>query len=146
MQNRSAIREYIGAGLEALHGPAVYAVYPYMATGFEGRSPIVRVLNAGSVRPRRAGYNTQAIKTKVRYVIQHFVRFDDAMSAQDQADAEDALDALEAGLSSFIADNDQVAGLWKSIEQIDLSEPILVKVGSYQYLLESFLVEVQTYE
>lgn len=145
INTRKTIRERIASELETAHGAAVFAVYPYMATAFEGRSPIIRIMNGGSMRPRRAGVSAHADKSDFRYVIQHFVRFDEADTAEDQRDAEDRLDSLEVTLATFLSDSDQIPGVWKSIQQIDYSEPALVKVGSFQYLLEAFLIEVQEY-
>lgn len=140
---RKSVRDQLAQDLETVHGSNVWAVFPYMATKFEGRSPVVRVMNGGSYRPRVAGISRPTGGSAFRYVVQHFVRYDEAQDEADQAAAEDALDALEQTFSSFMSDTDQVPGLWKSIEQIDYSEPALVKIGSFQYLLEAFLIEAK---
>lgn len=143
VDTRRTVRERIAAELTTAHGATVFAVYPFMATKFEGRSPVVRVLNAGSMRPRLAGVNYHAASSAFRYVIQHFIRFDEADDLADQQAAEDRLDAMEKTLGDFMSNNDQLPGVWRHIEQADYSEPALVKIGSYQYLLEAFLIEVQ---
>lgn len=145
IETRKTIRERLATELETAYGSTVYDVYPFMATAFEGRSPVVRIMNAGSMRPRRAGVSAHAIKSDFRYVIQHFVRFDDSEDLTDQQAAEDTLDSMELILANFMSSQDQVPGIWKSIEQADYSEPALVKIGSFQYLLEAFLIEVQAY-
>ena len=144
---RNTVRAKIFELIEPVYTGEVYAVYPYMRTGWHGKSPVVRILNGGSTRPRLAGNAPQVYGTMVRYVVQHFVLFHEQGSVDEQAAAENQLDALEAILAQWITDNYQVPGYWKSIVQVDLSEPLPVMVGgSHQYLLEAFIIEAELHE
>lgn len=140
--SRDGVRSKLVEDLTALHGSNVFGVYGYMKTAFEGKSPIVRILNGGSTRPRRAGYIPQPLGSKFRYVVQHFVLYREQGTSDEQAAAEDKLDAMEAILAQYVADNDQLPGTWKTLEFIDYSDPVLVKINAFQYLLEGFQIEV----
>jgi hypothetical protein len=139
---RKTVRDRLETELTTAYGSTVYAVFPYMRTGFEGKSPVVRVLNGGSLRPRVAGNIGQALGSKFRYLVQHFVLYNEADNPNEQEEAEDSLDALESILAQFVSDKDQIPGVWKSISPYDYSEPTLVKIGGFHYLLEVFGLEI----
>ena len=140
--SRKTVRDALSTALETAYGSAIAAIYPYMKTAFEGTSPVVRILNDGSNRPMRAGHIPQPLGSKFRYIVQHFVLFKEQGESDEQAAAEDKVDELESTLSQFIADNNQVPGSWKMIQQVDFSDTVLVKIGGYQYILEVFSIEV----
>jgi len=140
LENRKTVRERMATEMIAVYGTNIEAFYPYMATAFEGLSPVVRLYNGGSMRQRRAGY-APAADSAMRYIVQHFVRFDEAGSAAEQQAAEDTLDGLELLLMTFMSDQDQIPGVWKQIRMVDYSEPVLTKTSAYQYLLEAFILE-----
>lgn len=139
---RIDVRDRLATELETAYGTSVQAVYAYMNTGFEGTSPVVRVLNAGSMRPRVAGNIAQPLGSRFRYIVQHFILFSKEGMNIDQAAAEDRLDNLETILAQFVSDQDQIPGVWKSVSFVDYSEPTLVKISGYHYLLEAFILEI----
>jgi hypothetical protein len=143
IDQRQPVRERLALELSTALGATVYSVYSYMATGFEGKSPVVRVMNGGSLRPRVAGFQRNSPGSKFRYVIQTFVLFDEQATSAEQQAAENELDRLEAVIAQTISDQDQIPGIWKSLTYYDYSEPVLMQISAFHYLVETFGIEVQ---
>ena len=140
LQSRKTIREQVAAGLTTALSSVTPApdVYDYMRTGFEGRSPIVRVWSESSDRPESVA---QMINTRFVIDVQVWVLVDENGTVAEQAASEDTLDAIEYVIAEWVEANQQNA-YWN---QVKFSRPSFIQttlVGSYTYIVETLALEV----
>lgn len=140
--NRKDVRSAIAAGISAPGVlPATATVYGYMATGFEGLSPVVRVVSAGSMRPE---FTARGTRSRFYYSVQLWVLFFEDGEPDVQQAAEDALDDLEEALLDWLIDN-QTGALWTAISFADRSRTQVVLVGGSQYIMEDIPIAVDVF-
>lgn len=144
--NRGLIRKALAAGLAAaLPGASPLltslSVYDYMRSGFEGKSPVLRVVTAGSLRPEAYA---NGIRSQFYYSVQFFVIYYQDGDPSVQAQAEDILDELEIQAFTWIADNQQT-DLWTELRFDQRSRSTVVKLGPHQYIMEDIPVVARVY-
>lgn len=130
---REEVREQIAADLEEVLVD-VEAVYAYQASNFEQRSPIVRVLSDGALL---AAQSLEAYGLTYFFVLQVWVVRYNVASGWTEAEAEALLDAINATILAYIAD-DPTGKPWDDMSMTDRST---VNVGGNEVAGELFLVE-----
>lgn len=136
-ENRKQIRYQIADGLETGMTSAS-AVYPYMKSGFDGASRVVRVVTGGSMRPPFSPNGTT--ESEFFYLVQLFVLYFEEGEPTVQQEADDDLDQLEYEFYAWMAANQQRPDLpvpWKTLNQESRSLTDLVKIGAHFYILEN---------
>lgn len=142
IQGRKSVRETF-ATMVAPYYSGVYAVYPFLAVGLQGYSPVVSVFAAGSWRPAAVGVTPNPPLSKVILSVYHHVLYDDDDATQQQASM-DYLDQMEAELLQAVGANSIYPAVWRNLHQADeFSTVTLVVEGGYKYLVESFLFQAE---
>jgi len=100
-----------------------------------GKSPIVAVLSAGTLRQR---LTFQGTRPTFYLTIQVLVLAED-QAGYTEADAEDTLDTVESEIAAVLEDNWRTSS-WESLEQTGPSEVIDVSIGGVAYYLEEIPV------
>lgn len=124
--------------------PTATAVYPYMKSGFDGATRVVRIVNAGGFRPPFSPNGTT--QSEFFYSVQFFVLYFEEGEPEVQQEAEDDLDQLEFEFYSWMANNQQGFGLptpWKLLFQESRSQTDVVKIGAHLYILENIPVKCE---
>lgn len=141
--SRAAVRAAIASGLAAtgVMPTAKGNIYDYMRSGFAGVSPVVRVLSAGSVRPRDPQHGKPS---RFYYTVQLWVLYFERGDAGQQEAAEDTLDALEAELTAWLGDLAVRSnpGLWRDLGWFDASRIDVRQVAGHSYIVEDVPIEV----
>ena len=137
--NRKAIRQAIADALGAPGVmPSALDIYPYMKAGFDGASPVVRVVNAGSNRPESTA---RGHRSQFFFSVQFFVIYYEEGTPAAQAAAEDTLDDLEHELISWM-DGNHNTERWTTLKWADRSRTQVVREGGHQYILEDVPIVV----
>lgn len=141
--SRATVRAAIASGLAAtgVMPTAKGNIYDYMRSGFAGVSPVVRVLSAGSVRPRDPQHGKPS---RFYYTVQLWVLYFERGDAGQQEAAEDTLDALEAELTAWLGDLAVRSnpGLWRDLGWFDASRIDVRQVAGHSYIVEDVPIEV----
>lgn len=139
MIKRSEVRKELARLLEA-GVPAADWLIDYQASNFEGRSPVVMVTSAGTVRPQ---FTMTGLYAKMFFGIHIFVLHADPDSGYTEADAEDTIDQVEFEIASVLAAN-QSGTYWQGIswEESSIVDKITVSGTSYLYEVLPVVVEV----
>lgn len=141
LPSRAPIRRAIAEGLEtATAGVSTPpAVYPYMRTGFDGESPLVRVWTDSAGRPDslEQGLNSQFLVT-----VQVWVMVDERAPATVQEESEDLLDEIEREIATWIEANVS-SDLWHSLRYDRNSYIQSAQIGPFAYLIEEIVLSVQ---
>ena len=141
--SRAAVRAAIASGLAAtgVMPTAKGNIYDYMRSGFAGVSPVVRVLSAGSVRPRDPQHGKPS---RFYYTVQLWVLYFERGDAGQQEAAEDTLDALEAELTAWLGNLTVRSnpGLWRDLGWFDASRIDVRQVAGHSYIVEDVPIEV----
>lgn len=131
-----------------LTGPSnpVQKVFSYDRRDFEGESPVVLVLSAGSGRSPW-GIGTVKYKNDFQFAVLSFVR--DAIPAQSwtEQNVEDALDDVEAAIAKSVMENRNHPGFWLNL-MFD-GEPSSVmngKMSGEPYRIEVFTLIAEVYD
>lgn len=119
----------VGTGLPA------QAVYGYQKSDFEGQSPVVVVLSAGT-RRQRFGVGTQKYRSWFAYEVLVFVADADEAVSWTDADVEDRLDLIEKEIADVVADNRSTTN-WDDLKHDEGFGQILpAVVGGKPYKME----------
>lgn len=139
--NRKDIRHALATALASAMPSAQGNVFGFMKTGFEGDSPIVRIVDSGSDRPYK---EQRGVRSRFYYSVQLFVLYFEDGSPEIQSNAEDLLDDLEHEFYSYLADN-QTTTNWTMIGYDDgqRSRVIQVRLGESRYILEDIPIAVR---
>lgn len=141
---RDALTALLSAALVGVGLPA-QAVYGYQKSDFEGQSPVVVVLSAGT-RRQRFGMGTEKYRSWFGYEILNFVADADAAAGWTDADVEDRLDLLEKEIADVIADN-RVTANWDDLKHDEgASQIVPALVGGKPYKLEILRVWAEKHD
>lgn len=105
-------------------------------TSLEGETPLLSILSAGSTRGRMT---PEGFRAGFRFTLQVWVI--QSMSGWSYADAEDALDDIEADIADIISDN-AVTSDWDHLELDGESEVNEAVVSGVPYYMESIPIAV----
>lgn len=144
MISRSAIRKDFASLLRAALvgvGLPAQAVYEFQIGDFAGASPVV-VVSSGPIRRliENFGNCDHAVILLNVYV---FVLYADRPSDWDEADAEDAIDAIEKIVAETVSDNQHGAN-WNSAAYTDAPTSLMnVVIGGQEYRRELIQVKFE---
>lgn len=136
--NRKDIRATLAAALTTALTTA-QAVYGYQRGGFEGRTPVVRVMSAGSERPR---YTAQGNRGTLHFLVQLWVLYTDPDAGWTEANAEDALDQLEYELAAYV-ETYRATDDWIAIDLEGRSRVEIVRYQGLPYVVEDVPIAVK---
>ena len=136
--NRKYIRATLAAALTTAM-PAAQAVYGYQRGGFEGRTPVVRVMSAGSERPRLTARGNWVT---LSFLVQIWVLYADPDADWTEANAEDALDQLEYELAVYVEAH-RSTNDWLAIDLEGRSRVEIVRYQGLPYLVEDVPITVK---
>ena len=137
---RRAIREAIAAGLETTCASA-QAVYSYAVSDFKAQWPVIRVMSRGSERPPITG---AGMRSRFVFLVDVWVLFRDASAGWTEQDAENALDALELEIISWLTDN-QGGEVWTNIYYTSASTVDVINIAGEPWLTEAIQVTAEVY-
>lgn len=138
--NRSAIRAALATAL-ATGLPSAQAVYGYQRGGFDGQTPVVRVMSAGSYRTR---FTAQGGRGELFFLVQAWVLYVDPDLGWTEAQAEERLDQLEYELAVWMESNRNTDN-WSWIEMAGRSFINVVRFQGQPYLVEDIPTLVKVY-
>jgi len=144
--SRETVRDALSALLNTAlvgSGKPAQNEYGYPIADFAGQSPIVVVSSAGSER------NMQTLDTRRKsffYLnIIVFVLYADAASSWTEADAEDALDTIEATIDQVIATNLTNGTTWADLGYDGRTRTGNATIASTQYRYEVIPVKAEVF-
>ena len=132
--SRSTVRKALAAALaQQLAGDAGPAevVFDHLPGDFGGRSPAIAVGARGSKRERLTLRGSRATFAFDVYI---FVLASDPAADWTEADAEDAIDAIELGLAELLDTDGNTA--WSGAAYADMSETDYITIGGDEYRRE----------
>lgn len=122
----------VGSGLPA------QAVYDHQVGDFRGQTPIV-IVTSGPAHHQPNGFGCE--RTRFQLIVFTFVAYA-ASGGWTEADAEDALDDIEALIAGVIAAYPRTAA-WDKIEYAEPTNPDTVVIGGVEYRREMTTLDVQ---
>lgn len=140
VRNRETVRDAIVAGL----APAMtlaQLVVGHQKANIGSQWPAVLVFTAGSERPQ---VTEQGIRSRFHYVAQLWVLYYDKEGGWTEANAEDALDALEQQFTAWMANN-QVNEVWTTL-MFDGRSRVVVTAPGESYLVEEIPIVAEVYQ
>lgn len=139
--NRKAVRAAIAALLTA-GVPAAQQIYDHQADDFDGQSPVICITSASSLRERLTMSGSRATLV---VDVHTFVLYRDVAAGWTPANAENALDDLEAQIGAVLLANTRHTA-WKMLAYDDRSEARdLALIGGTAYLHEVIPVAVHLF-
>lgn len=138
--NRETVRDALAAAL-GTGLTSAQAVYGYQRGGFDGQTPVVRVMSAGSFRTR---FTAQGGRGELFFLVQAWVLYADPALNWTEAQAEDRLDQLEFELATWM-ENNRNTQYWSWIEYAGRSFVNVVKFQGQPYLVEDIPVLVKVF-
>jgi hypothetical protein len=138
--NRKNLRQALATALTTAL-TSVQAVYRYQRGGFEGQTPVVRVMSMGSNRIRLTPLGSAA---ELYFLIQIWVLYTDTAAGWSEEQAEDRLDDIDAQLASWLEGNRKSTD-WQAIDQTGRSFVQIVRFQGRPYLVEDVPVTVKVY-
>lgn len=124
-------------------GKPAEVVYGYQVADFGGASPVV-VVSSGPIIRRRQSMGA-CWATHIMLNVQTFVLYSD-QSGWNEANAEDALDTIEAGIADVVLSNASNAPIWKKVEYADPSEATGIEIGGVEYRYELIRLNFEVIE
>ena len=137
--SRSAIRKGIAASLAASL-TSVQQVVDHQASNTGAVSPLVRVMSGGSMRPPSVAAGDV---TRFYVILQTWVLFSEIPNRWTEAQAEDALDAVEQEIARWVDQNQQQPGMWKTISYAQRSGVRVLEENGEAWLVEDIVLEVR---
>lgn len=149
-ENRKAVRERLVAHLTTDlvgTGLPVEKVYSYDRRDFDGESPVVLVLSAGSIRVP-FGVGSALFGSGMRFSIISFIREADDEIGWTAENVEDALDDVEQAISDSVMAHRKDPPYWTEMMFADteISEILPANVGGVSYKMEVMTVLVEVYD
>lgn len=143
--NRELARDALAALIDAAlagSGKPVQAVYGYLVSDLAGQSPVVCVTSAGSRRVSLTGMGSRA---EFLLRVDVFVLYND-QAGWTEADAEDRLDEIEAGIASLV-DANQTRAPWAALTYAEPSNrtQAVAVVGGESYAWEQITLRAEVY-
>lgn len=132
--SRETVRDALAALLQAAlvgSGKPAQAVFGYQVGDFGGQSPVVVVASGPTTRERR-GFGP-CWHTSATLLVFVFVTY--AASGWTEANAEDALDAIEAAIADVVLANSSTA-TWHGLTYAGETEPGSMVIGGVEYRSE----------
>ena len=129
--SRKTVRDGLTTLLQAAlvgSGKPAQAVYGYQVGDFGGQSPVVVVASGPVVRERK-GFGP-CWHTTATLLVLVFVAY--AAPGWTEANAEDALDGIEAAIADVVLANSSTA-TWHGLTYAEQSEPGSVVIGGVEY-------------
>lgn len=139
--SRETVRKKLGTQLTTAMASALQ-VYPYLYSKFETDSPIVRIINDGSLRPP---IYAEGIRSEFYYALQFWVAYYEEETPEAQADAEDILDTLEYEFTVWLGANQVNQPLWTMIRTNGRSQVRTVQVRGGYWIVETIPLAVEVY-
>ena len=130
---RDALTGLLQAALVGTGKPA-QAVYGYQVGAFGGQSPVV-VVASGPVLRERRGFGA-CWHTTATLLVFVFVAYA-AADGWTEANAEDALDSIEAAVADVVLANSSTA-TWNGLTYAQATEPGSMTIGGVEYRSEVF--------
>jgi hypothetical protein len=140
VMNRETVRDAIVAGLTPAMTLAQLVV-GHQKANVGSQWPAVLVFTAGSERPQ---VTEQGIRSRFHYVAQLWVLYYDKEGGWTEADAEDALDALEQQFTAWMANN-QVNEVWTTL-MFDGRSRVGVTAPGESYLVEEIPIVAEVHQ
>ena len=137
--SRSTIRKSIAASLAA-NLTSVQQVVDHQASDTGSASPLVRVMSGGSLRPPSIPAGDD---TRFYVIVQTWVLFSEIPGEWTEADAEDALDAVEQEIARWVDEHQQQPGLWKTLRYSQRSGVRVLEDNGEAWLVEDIVLEVR---
>ncbi len=122
-------------------GKPAQAVYPYQVGDFAGQSPVVVVSSGPMLRLRDT--LGECYRSRFELYVYTFVLYADPQSNWTEADAEDALDTIEAAIADVLLTNTRYSGYWDRIEYTEPTQPDGVEIGGIEYRRELIRLTVE---
>lgn len=136
--NRETVRDHLASLLDAAltgDGSPVEAVYGYLKSDFEKKSPVVMVVSDG-IRRRRPHVGATRYVSDVRLGVLVWVADADSAQGWTDQDVDDRLDLLEKSIADVVADN-PASDYWRYLTFDGAFTDIQhVTIGSTPYVLE----------
>lgn len=132
--SRETVRDALTALLQAAlvgSGKPAQAVYGYQVGDFGGQSPVV-VVASGPVQRERRGFGP-CWHTSATLLVFVFVAY--AATGWTEANAEDALDTIEAAIADVVLANSSTA-TWQGLTYEGPTEPGSMTIGGVEYRSE----------
>lgn len=137
---REALAALLTTALVGSGKPAT-AVYDYLVGDFEGQSPVVVVASGPMLRLRDNLGECYRSRFNLRCFV--FVAYSDPAGTWTEADAEDAIDAIEAAIADVVLANGRVSGAWDKLTNEEVTELDSVTIGGVEYRREIITLEAE---
>lgn len=134
--SRKTVRDALTGLLQAAlvgSGKPAQAVYGYQVGDFDKQSPVV-VVASGPVLRERRGFGP-CWHTTATLLVFVFVAY--AADGWTEANAEDALDSIEAAVADVVLANSSTA-TWHGLTYAQATEPGSMTIGGMEYRSEVF--------
>lgn len=115
-------------------GKPAAAVYDYLVGDFQGQSPVVVVSSGPAERVRDSMGDCYRSRFELRCYV--FVAYSDPAGTWTEADAEDAIDAIEVAIADVVLANSRSAGAWDFLALLMPTELDSVTIGGNEYRRE----------
>lgn len=143
---REAARKTLAGLLELAlvgDGKPAHAVYPYQVGDFRGATPVVAVTSGPMQRSPDSFGGCWRMAFQLRVFV--FVAYADESGAWTEAEAEDALDAIEEGIAAVVLGNPRTAA-WTMLTYGDNGTQLdAVVIGGVEYRRELITLDVQLF-
>jgi len=136
-ESRDDVRDLM-ASLLAPYVAAAQRVRSYLPGRLGGETPIVALASAGTRRDRMTAQGSRPV---FRIDVHLFTLYASDADGWTEADAEDSLDALEAGVGDFVDEN-QRALRWRAVRYADMSRVDTIIEEGFTYRHEVIPLEV----
>lgn len=139
--SRRQVRETLGTELSTALTSALQ-VYDYLYSRFDVESPIVRIVNDGSLRPP---VYSEGIRSEFYFALQFWVAYYENGTPAVQSDAEDILDALEYEFTVWLGANQVNQPLWTMVQTDGRSRVQTVQTRGNYWIVETIPLKVEVY-
>lgn len=140
--SREALAALLSTALVGSGKPAA-AVYDYLVGDFQGQSPVV-VVASGPIDRQRDSLGA-CYRTSFLLRCYVFVAYSDPAGTWTEADAEDAIDAIEVLIADTVLANSRSAGAWDSLTYETATELDSVTIGGVEYRREIITLRGEVY-
>lgn len=117
------------------------AVYDYMVSDFDGKTPVATILSSGSIRPP---LTSEGPVTGIFLSANLWTLYASPDDSWTEADAEDKADDLERQFANVVSSNRQTAN-WNFLTYDGRSIVRVVPVGGVPYLHEAIPIRIEVF-
>lgn len=133
-QDRQTTREAL-ATEAATYVTSAQAIYDHKPDDFGGQFPILAFESAGTIERSRERF--QGTHAMFAFTAHIFVLYADPAQSWTKQNADDAIDAMEHELATFIEAKTKVSGSWQNLAQSGASVILdNVMIGGVRYINE----------